>query len=89
VPFTNYYYFAPLMGSLPTRVLATPPHIAYNLVQPLFCALFASILAALCASLCRGQSHRQSEDGRGVGAWARGVWAMCIVSVLGNFEPLR
>ena len=87
VPFTNYYYFAPLLGSLPTRTLATPPHIAYNLVQPLFCALFASILAALCASLCRPRDDAPRPFSSS--AWARGAWAMSIVSLLGNYEPLR
>lgn len=87
VPFTNYYYFAPLLGSLPTRVLATPPHIAYNLVQPLFCALFASILAALCASLCRPRADEKRAFS--LPAWTRGAWAMSIVSLLGNWEPLR
>lgn len=87
MPFTNYYYFAPLLGSLPTRALATPPHIAYNLVQPLFCAMFASILAALCASLCRPRADEKRLFS--LWAWARGAWAMSIVSLLGNWEPLR
>ncbi len=87
VPFTNYYYFFPVMGSLPARTLATPPHIAYNLVQPLFCALFVSILASLCASLCRPRQ----DAGRAFSsaAWARGAWAMSIVALLGHLEPLR
>ncbi len=87
VPFTNYYYFFPVMGSLPARTLATPPHIAYNLVQPLFCALFVSILASLCASLCRPRE----DAGRAfsAAAWARGAWAMAIVALLGHMEPLR
>jgi uncharacterized membrane protein len=86
-PFTNYYYFGPLLAALPTRTLATPPHIAYNLAQPLFCALFVSILAALCASLCR----QRGDDERTFSSspWWRGAWAMAIVALLGHWEPLR
>jgi uncharacterized membrane protein len=84
-PFTNYYYFGPLMGALAARALATPPHLAYNLVQPLFCALFVSILAALCADLCRSRNAASTSRA----AWARGLWAMAIVALLGHFEPLR
>ena len=43
-PFTNYYYFGPLMGALMGRALSAPPHLAYNLVQPAFCAFFLSTL---------------------------------------------
>ena len=75
VPFTNYYYFGPLMGGTLARTLATPTYLAYNLVQPLFCALFISTLTALCAAVTR--------------SWWRGAWAMAIVALCGHFEPLR
>jgi hypothetical protein len=37
-PFTNYYYFGPLMSGVLERTFATPNWVAYNLVQPAFCA---------------------------------------------------
>ena len=75
VPFTNYYYFGPLMGGTLARTLATPTYLAYNLIQPLFCALFIATLTALCAAITR--------------SWWRGTWAMAIVALCGHFEPLR
>ena len=75
VPFTNYYYFGPLMAGTLARTLATPTYLAYNLIQPLFCALFISTLTALCAAVTR--------------SWWRGAWAMAIVALCGHFEPLR
>lgn len=74
-PFTNYYYFGPLMAGNLARALATPTYLAYNLIQPLFCALFISTLTSLCAALTR--------------SWWRGAWSMAIVALCGHFEPLR
>lgn len=74
-PFTNYYYFGPLMGAGLARTLGTPNFIAYNLVQPAFCAFFVSVLWSLCAAL--------------TGSRWRGVCAAGIVALLGNFEPVR
>jgi YYY domain-containing protein len=73
--FTNYYYFGHLMGGVLERTFATPNWIAYNLVQPAFCAFFVSTLWSLCAAL--------------TGSLWRGVAAMSAVSLLGHFEPLR
>lgn len=73
--FTNYYYFGPLLGAMWARFLATPPYLAYNLVQPIFCALFLSTLWSLSAALAR--------SGRA------GLLAMLLVGVGGHFEPLR
>ena len=73
--FTNYYYFGPLMGALMARGLATPPHIAYNLVQPAFCAFFLSIVWSVGAALTRSK----------IG----GVVVMILVSLSGPLEPLR
>ena len=53
--FTNYYYFGPLTGALMGRALGTAPHVAYNLVQPAFCAFFLSITWALGAALTRSK----------------------------------
>lgn len=74
-PFTNYYYFGHLMAALPARVFATPTPFAYNLAQPLWCALFLSSLWSLCAAL--------------TGSLWRGLAGMSVVALLGNFEPLR
>ena len=73
--FTNYYYFGPLMGALMGRALGAPPHVAYNLVQPAFCAFFLSSLWALGAALTRSK-------------WW-GVVAMILVGLGGPLEPLR
>ena len=73
--FTNYYYFGPLMGALMGRALGNAPHVAYNLVQPAFCAFFLSSLWALGAALTRSK------------AW--GVVAMLLVGLSGTLEPLR
>ncbi len=75
VPFTNYYYFGPAMSGFMARSLGTPVAYAYNLVQPLWCALFLSGLWSLCASITKN--------------WWRGLAAMACVGLLGNFEPLR
>lgn len=75
VPFTNYYYFGPLMGSLLARTFATPAPLAYNLVQPLFCAFFISALWSVCSAVTRSP-------------W-RGFFAMSMVALLSHFEPLR
>lgn len=74
-PFTNYYYFGPLMSGVLARTFATPNWVAYNLVQPAFCAFFVSALWSLCAAL--------------TGSLWRGVAAMSAVALLGHFEPLR
>lgn len=74
-PFTNYYYFGHLMGALLARTFATPVVFSYNLIQPLFCALFIAPLWSLCAAL--------------TGSKRRGLVAMSIVALCGNFEPLR
>lgn len=73
--FTNYYYFGPLMAALVARALQTPPYLAYNLAQPLFCALFASVLWSLGAAL-----GKSSKVGLGV---------VFLVALGGHFEPLR
>ncbi|MDF2440257.1 MAG: hypothetical protein JWN98_1241, partial [Abditibacteriota bacterium] len=75
VPFTNYYYFGPLMGGLLLRAFATPVFEGYNLVQPLFCALFVSTLWSLGAAVTNN-------------LW-RGAAVASIVALLGHFEPLR
>ncbi len=73
--FTNYYYFGPLMGALMGRALGAPPQVAYNLVQPAFCAFFLSSLWALGAALTRSKS------------W--GVAVVLLVGLGGPLEPLR
>lgn len=73
--FTNYYYFGPLMGALMGRAGATPPHLAYNLVQPAFCAFFLSLAWSVGAALSRSN------------AW--GVAVMILVGLGGSLEPLR
>lgn len=72
---TSYYHFGPLLGSLPVRALGTPLPYAYNLVQPLFCALFITTLWSLGAALS--------------GSLPRGVIVVCMVALLGHFEPVR
>lgn len=72
---TNYYHFGPFIGALPVRAFATPLPIAYNLVQPVFCALFLSVLWALGAALS--------------GSRWRGVVVVIFVALLGHFEPVR
>ena len=73
--FTNYYYFGPMMGALMARGLGAAPQLAYNLVQPAFCAFFLSILWSLGAALTRSN------------VW--GVAAMLLVGGSGPLEPLR
>lgn len=73
--FTNYYYFGPFLGALMGRALGAPPHIAYNLVQPAFCAFFLSTLWSLGAALTRSKG------------W--GVAVMLLVGLSGPLEPLR
>jgi len=73
--FTNYYYFGPFLGALLGRALATPPYLAYNLIQPLFCAFFLSTLWSLASVLAKSLKI--------------GVLAMLLVGVGGHFEPLR
>ncbi len=73
--FTNYYYFGPLMGAGLGRALNTPPHVAYNLVQPAFCAFFLSSVWALGAALTRSKG------------W--GIAVMLLVGLSGTLEPLR
>jgi len=75
VGFTNYYFFGPFMGGCLARLLWTPAPLAYNLVQPLFCALFLSVLWSLGAALTRSK-------------WL-GVGVMLLVGVGGHLEPLR
>lgn len=75
LPFTNYYYFGHFVASLLKRLFAAPLPYAYNLIQPLFCALFLSTLWSFSAALCQ--------------SIARGVLAVVIVALCGNFEPLR
>ncbi|RYX80386.1 hypothetical protein EON83_28805 [bacterium] len=75
VDFTNYYFFGPFMGGLLARLLATPAPYAYNLVQPLFCALFLSVLWSLGAALARSK-------------WL-GLGVMALVGLGGHLEPLR
>lgn len=73
--FTNYYYFGHLMGALLARSLFTAPHIAYNLIQPTFCAFFLSVLCSVGWALSRSK-------------WG-GVGVMLLVGVGGHYEPLR
>lgn len=73
--FTNYYYFGHFMGALLARALATPLPYAYNLILTAFSALFVAPLWSLCAAL--------------TGTARRGVAAMSMVALLGNFQPLR
>ena len=73
--FTNYYYFGPLMGALMGRALGAAPQVAYNLVQPAFCAFFLSTLWALGAALTRSK-------------WW-GVLIMLLAGLSGPLEPLR
>jgi uncharacterized membrane protein len=73
--FTNYYYFGPLMGALTARTLATPPHLAYNMVQPIFCATFLSVTWSLCSALSKSAKV--------------GLVAMLLVCLGGHLEPLR
>lgn len=73
--FTNYYYFGPLMGAGMARGLATPPQIAYNLVQPAFCAFFLSITWSVGAALTRSK----------IG----GILVVVLVGLSGPLEPLR
>ncbi len=75
VPFTNYYFFGPFMGGVLARLLTTPVPLAYNLVQPLFCALFLSALWSLGAALAKSN--------------ALGVGVMALVGLGGHLEPLR
>lgn len=73
--FTNYYYFGPLMGAMLARSLGTLPWIAYNLIQPAFCAFFLSILWSACTALT------------GSARW--GLAATAMVGLGGHLEPLR
>lgn len=75
MPFTNYYYFGHLMGALLAKSLFTAPHLAYNLIQPAFCAFFLSVLWSVGAALSRS-------------LWG-GVGVMLLVGLGGHFEPLR
>ncbi len=75
VPFTNYYEFGPFMGGTLARLLGTPAPLAYNLVQPLFCALFLSVLWSLGAALTRSKRL--------------GLGVMALVGLGGHLEPLR
>jgi YYY domain-containing protein len=75
MPFTNYYYFGHFMGALLLRSLGGPLPYAYNLIQPAFCAFFLSVFWSLVAAFCRSN--------------ARGALVMAIVTLCGNFEPLR
>lgn len=75
VQFTNYYYFGPFMGGMLARLLFTSPPYAYNLVQPLFCALFLSVLWSLGAALSKSK-------------WL-GLGVMALVGLGGHLEPLR
>ncbi len=72
---TNYYHFGPFLGALPVRAFGTPLPIAYNLVQPIFCALFLSVLWSLGAALA--------------GSKWRGIAVVLLVALLGHFEPVR
>lgn len=73
--FSNYYYFGPLMAANLARALQTPPYLAYNLVQPFFCALFISTLWSLSASLAKSS--------------VIGLVVTFLVALGGHFEPLR
>ncbi len=75
VDFTNYYFFGPFVGGILTRVFMTAPPYAYNLAQPLFCALFLSVLWSLGAALSRSK-------------WL-GLGVMALVGLGGHLEPLR
>jgi len=75
VSFTNYYFFGPFMGGVLARLFQTPAPLAYNLVQPLFCALFLSVLWSLGAALTRSKRL--------------GVGVMLLVGVGGHLEPIR
>lgn len=75
VEFSNYYFFGPFMGSSLARLFATPATFAYNLVQPLFCALFLSVLWSLGAALSKSK-------------WL-GLGVMLLVGLGGHLEPLR
>jgi len=75
VSFTNYYFFGPFMGGVLARTLQTPAPLAYNVVQPLFCALFLSVLWNLGAALTRSK-------------WL-GVGVMLLVGIGGHLEPIR
>lgn len=72
---TNYYHFGPFMGGTLARLLSTPATLAYNLVQPLFCALFLSVLWSLGAALSKSK-------------WL-GLGVMLLVGLGGHLEPLR
>ncbi len=74
-PLTSYYHFGPLMGALPARSFGLSVPFAYNLVQPLFCALFVSTLWAIGAALS--------------GSLKRGVIVVLLVALFGHFEPVR
>ncbi|RYX79927.1 hypothetical protein EON83_30720, partial [bacterium] len=65
----------PFMGGMLARVFATAAPLAYNLVQPLFCALFLSALWSLGAALSRSK-------------WL-GLGVMALVGLGGHLEPLR
>ena len=73
--FSNYYYFGPFMGGVLARIFGAPAPTAYNLVQPLFCALFLSVLWSLGAALSRSK-------------WL-GIGVMGLVGLGGHLEPLR
>ncbi|BCM91441.1 hypothetical protein IAD21_03314 [Abditibacteriota bacterium] len=75
VDFTNYYFFGPFVGGLLARLFATSAPYAYNLAQPLFCALFLSVLWSLGAALSRSK-------------WL-GLGVMALVGLGGHLEPLR
>ncbi len=73
--FTNYYYFGPFLSAITARTFATPPHFAYNLLQPMWAALFLSATWSLCAALAKSSKT--------------GVAAMLLVGIGGPLEPLR
>lgn len=73
--FTNYYFFGPFMGGTLARLFFTAPSTAYNLVQPLFCALFLSVLWSVGAALSKSK-------------WL-GLGVMALVGLGGHLEPIR
>ena len=73
--FTNYYVFGPFIGGMLARLNGTSSGFAYNLVQPLFCALFLSVLWSIGAALTRSK-------------WL-GLGVMALVGLGGHLEPLR
>jgi YYY domain-containing protein len=84
--YMNYYYYGFVLAAIPTKLLATVPSIAYNLLLPLFFGTIGMSAYGLAWNLTEGLRRKTATP---VSPWLAGLASALMIMVLGNLGEVQ